>query len=190
MYLRKSGISSARSAVNSISINLLPIVDHEVFSDTTRLNIAAIIESTEKHLTRRRYGAVGEWLARSKRQFGRTSESRQGAKAKKLQNIRRRKRKDRSDTPVAKVRHDLSVKASHHHIAAEDHLALIATAITWVKYRHILHSRFSRHVSSCMLPLKSIKALSPASPLTATRKSKGASKPGLTFDLPAIRATK
>jgi hypothetical protein len=66
--------------------------------------------------------------------------------------------------PVAKVGHDLSVKASHHHIAAEDHLALIATAITWVKYRHILHSRFSRHVSSCMLPLKSIKALSPASP--------------------------
>jgi hypothetical protein len=67
---------------------------------------------------------------------GSSEEHQKAAKApkrKKLQNIWRRKRKDRSDTPVAKVRHDLSVKASHHHIAAEDHLALIATAITWVK---------------------------------------------------------
>jgi hypothetical protein len=62
------------------------------------------------------------------RPFGRTSESREGEKAKKLQNIRRRKCNELSDTPAAKVRHDLSVKESSHHIAAEDHLALTATA--------------------------------------------------------------
>jgi hypothetical protein len=99
-----------------------------------------------------------EWPARSKRQFG-TSKSREGAKAKKLQNIWRRKRKERSDTPAAKVRYDLSVKASRHHVAAEDHLALIATAYHMGKIPpYTPLTIFALCVSSCMLQLKSIKA--------------------------------
>jgi hypothetical protein len=89
-------------------------------------------------------------------------EHQKAAKAPKRKNFRtfgeENARSVRTPT-AAKVRYDLSVKAIRHHVAAEDHLALIAKAYHMGKtppYTPL--TIFAPCVSSCMLQLKSIKA--------------------------------